>query len=170
MNHKNNFKELLPYIAILVTVIILKMFVFTTIRVNGSSMDPTLKNKDLMILDKISYRFNKIKRNDIVVVKTKNDKLIKRVIGLPGESIKYENNTLYINDKEYRDLVNWTTTDDFDITEFGIDKIPENCYFVMGDNRPNSIDSRIIGPVKKDDIIGHAVFTIFPFSRFGSKK
>lgn len=170
MNHKNNFKELLPYIAILVTVIILKMFVFTTIRVNGSSMDPTLKNKDLMILDKISYRFNKIKRNDIVVVKTKNDKLIKRVIGLPGESIKYENNTLYINDKEYRDLVNWTTTDDFDITEFGIDKIPENCYFVMGDNRPDSIDSRIIGPVKKDDIIGHAVFTIFPFSRFGSKK
>ena len=170
MNHKNNFKELLPYIAILVSVIILKMFVFTTIRVNGSSMDPTLKNKDLMILDKISYRFNKIKRNDIVVVKTKNDKLIKRVIGLPGESIKYENNTLYINDKEYRDLVNWTTTDDFDITEFGIDKIPENCYFVMGDNRPDSIDSRIIGPVKKDDIIGHAVFTIFPFSRFGSKK
>ena len=62
MEKKNTFKELLPYIIILITVIILKTFVFTTIRVNGSSMDPTLKNKDLMILDKISYRFKKIKR------------------------------------------------------------------------------------------------------------
>lgn len=170
MEKKNTFKELLPYIIILITVIILKTFVFTTIRVNGSSMDPTLKNKDLMILDKISYRFKKIKRNDIVVVKTKNDKLIKRVIGLPGESIKYENNILYINNEKYRDIVNWTTTNDFDIAEFGIDKIPEDCYFVMGDNRTDSIDSRIIGTISKNDIIGHAVFTIFPFSRFGAKK
>lgn len=170
MENKNAIKELLPYIIILIAVIVLKTFIFTTIRVNGSSMDPTLKNKDLMILDKISYRFNKIKRNDIVVVKTKNDKLIKRVIGLPGESIKYENNILYINNEKYQDIVNWTTTDDFDITDFGINKIPKDCYFVMGDNRPDSIDSRIIGVIKKDDIVGHAVFTIFPFSRFGSKK
>lgn len=170
MENKNYIKELIPYVIILVVIILLKTFVFTTIRVNGSSMDPTLKNKDLMILDKISYRFKPIKRNDIVVVKTKNDKLIKRVIALPGESIKYENNILYINGKEYKDIVNWTTTNDFDIEEFGIDKIPEDYYFVMGDNRINSIDSRIIGPVSKKDIMGHATFTIFPFSRFGSKK
>lgn len=170
MENKNYLKELLPYIIILVVVILLKTFVFTTIRVNGSSMHPTLKDKDLMILDKISYRFKPIKRNDIVVVKTKSDKIIKRVIALPGESIKYENNILYINGKEQKDFVNWTTTNDFDIEEFGVEKIPKGYYFVMGDNRVDSIDSRIIGLISKDDIMGHATFTIFPFSRFGSKK
>ncbi len=170
MDKKNYLKELFPYVIILIVVVLLKTFVFTTIRVNGTSMDPTLKNKDLMFLDKISYRFKKIKRNDIIVVKTKKEKLIKRVIGLPGESIKYEDDILYINGKEYRDIVNWTKTDDFSIEDFGIDKIPDDCYFVMGDNRKDSIDSRFIGPVKNKDILGHATFTIYPFSRFGSKK
>lgn len=168
--YTNSFKELLPYIVILIVVILLKAFVFTTIRVNGNSMYPTLKNKDLMILDKISYRFKDIKRNDIVVVKTNNDKLIKRVIGLPGEKIKYQNNKLYINEKEFKDIVDWTVTNDFDIKDFGVSKIPDGYYFVMGDNRTDSVDSRMLGLISKEDIMGHATFTIYPFSRFGFKK
>ena len=80
-------KEILPYILIIIFVLLLKSFIITPIRVNGASMDDTLKDKDIMILDKTKYRYSKIKRFDIVVVDIGTEKIIKRVIGLPGESI-----------------------------------------------------------------------------------
>lgn len=163
---KEKYKEILSYIIIIVVVLLIKHYVITPIKVNGNSMNNTLKNKDIMILDKISYRFQEIERFDIVVIKKGNDYLIKRVIGMPGETVEYKNNKLYINGKNIDEKFIHEKTNDF-IME---DKIPDDCYFVVGDNRPVSNDSRYIGVINKKDILGKTSLVIFPFSRFGVKK
>lgn len=163
---KEKYKEILSYIIIIVVVLLIKHYVITPIKVNGNSMNNTLKNKDIMILDKISYRFQEIERFDIVVIKKGNDYLIKRVIGMPGETVEYKNNKLYINDKNIDEKFIHEKTNDFIMEE----KIPDDCYFVVGDNRPVSNDSRYIGVINKKDILGKTSLVIFPFSRFGIKK
>ena len=160
----NKIKEALQYVIILLVVILLKSFVVTTIRVNGNSMYDTLENKDIMILDKISYRFQKIQRFDIVVVRREKDRIIKRVIALPGEEIAYVDNVLYINGEKIEDCYNRVEQENFSVV------LEDDEYFVMGDNRVDSLDSRYIGPIKEDRIEGHAIFTIFPFSKWGQAK
>ena len=162
---KETVKELLPYILIVLIVIIIKFFVVAPIRVNGPSMESTLHDKDIMILDEISYRFKDIKRFDIVVVKYKDEYLIKRVIGLPGEKIEYKNNKLYVNHKYLEENFSHKKTKNFKTK-----KIPNNKYIVLGDNRTDSIDSRIIGSIDRKQIRGKTSLTIFPFNRFGHKK
>lgn len=98
MNKK--VKEILGYVLVIVLVLLVKQFIITPIRVNGASMNDTLYDKDIMILDKISYHFQDIERFDIVVIKMDDEYLIKRVIALPGEKISYQDNKLYINDKK----------------------------------------------------------------------
>ena len=159
--------ELIKYIIIIILVILFRTFFYTLIRVNGDSMNDTLYNGEIMILDRISYRFNDIKRFDIVVVKTDSSYLIKRVIGLPGEKLKYIDGNLYINNKfvkeDYLDYI----TEDFDISDKAI---PDDCYFVMGDNRSNSADSRVYGCFKKERILGKTSLVLFPFSEAGKKE
>lgn len=167
---KENYKEIRVYIIIILIVLLIKVFVVAPIRVNGESMMGTLYHKDIMILDKISYRFSPIKRFDIVVVKYKDDYLIKRVIGLPGEHIEYKNNKLYVNGKAMKENFSHMRTNDFKIDSLGSSKIPKNQYLVLGDNRTNSLDSRMIGFIKSNQISGKTSFTILPFNRFGSKK
>lgn len=163
-------KEISVYIIIVVVIVLLKIYVISPIRVNGTSMDPTLKNGDIMILNKIGYRITKIKRFDIVVIKYKDELLIKRVIGLPGEKIKYENNTLYINDKALDEEFDKTYTYNFSLKEIGSTTVPDNSYFVLGDNREVSKDSRSIGFIDREDIVGKSSLTLFPLNRFGTKK
>lgn len=146
------------------------MYVISPIRVNGTSMDPTLENGDIMILNKIGYRITKIKRFDIVVIKYKDELLIKRVIGLPGEKIKYVNNTLYVNGKKLDEEFDKTYTYNFSLKEIGSTTVPDDSYFVLGDNREVSKDSRSIGFIDREDIIGKSSLTLFPFNRFGTKK
>jgi len=155
-------KEFFPYVVILVVILLLKTFVFTTIRVNGNSMYDTLLDKDIMILDKIGYKFHDINRFDIVVLKRDKDRLIKRVIGLPGEKVAYVDNVLYIDDEVVEDPYNHFDRGDFEVV------LDNDEYFVMGDNREDSLDSFYFGPVHKNQILGHATFTIFPFQRWGS--
>ncbi len=159
---KDSLKELIPYIVIILVVVLIRTFLVTPIKVNGTSMIETLQHGDTMILNKISMRFRSIKRFEIVVIKTSDSYLIKRVIGLPGETIEYKDGKLYINDKEYKDPYYKDNTLDFEKVE-----IPKGYYFVMGDNRGDSIDSRIIGPVKKEDILGTTKLIIFPISDIG---
>lgn len=163
-------KELIPYLIILIIILIIKKFAFGTILVNGRSMEDTLKDGDFMVLDKITYRNHPIQRFDIVVVQVGNEKLIKRVIGLPGEILSYQDNTLYINGEKVEDNHSNRITYDFDLSSFGLNEIPKDTYFVMGDNRTDSLDSRSFGVVEKEDILGKASFILFPFSRFGSVK
>ena len=162
-----SIKETIPYIIIILVVVLIRSYIITPVRVNGLSMYKTLDNGEIMLLNKINYKFNDIKRFDIVVVKTNDDKIIKRVIGLPGETHKIENNKLYINGKQIKDNHPYETTDDFNITELGYDKLPKDCYFVMGDNRNNSADSRMIGCVNKKQIKGQTKLVIFPFKNAG---
>ena len=161
---KNYFRELLPYFIIILVVIFIKVFIVSPIRVNGESMDSTLHDGDIMLLDEVSYRFSDIQRFDIVVIHREDEYLIKRVIGLPGEKIKYVDGKLYVNGKYVKEDFEHKKTNDF----FAI--IDEENYFVMGDNRTNSTDSRSFGTVSRDQILGKTSLTIFPFSRFGNKK
>ena len=154
-------KELIPYIIILGVVIIIRTFIVTPIKVNGSSMYDTLDGSEFMILNKL----DKIERFDIVVVDTPEDELIKRIYGLPGEKISIENNTIYINDIKLEDEYAYGETSNYDSIVLGDDE-----YFILGDNRVVSLDSRTIGPVKKNQIKGTTNFIIYPFKRFGKIK
>lgn len=170
---KQKLKEIYPYIIIIIVVLLIKKFLVAPVRVIGPSMTHTLLDGDIMILDKISYRFNDIQRFDIIVIQSNDSLIIKRVIGLPGDNIEYKNNKLYINNKYYEEnyLDGDTITSDFkleDITKKST--IPEGYYFVLGDNREESSDSRIIGLINKSQIEGKAKLTIFPFNRIGIKK
>ena len=162
--HWEIFLDYGPYLVIIIVVIIIRTFIATPIRVNGASMDPTLVNGEMMVLNKLVVRTRGIERWDIVVVRVDNSNLIKRVIGLPGETIKYENGNLYINGQQKEDLFSLTTTYDFAERLIG-----PNEYFVMGDNRNISQDSRSeqIGNVSKSDIRGRTNIIIFPIGRFG---
>lgn len=165
-------KEISIYLLIIVMVILIRTFIITPVRVNGTSMDPTLKNGEIMILNKIKYNKNDIKRFDIVVVKMDKELLIKRVIGLPNEEIKYVDNKLYINGEYIKEpfLNDDVYTINFSLDDFKLKKIPENCYFVMGDNREVSLDSRTFGCFSKDKILGSANLVLFPFTKLGYKK
>ncbi len=156
-------KELLPYIIIILVVILIRTFIITPVRVSGDSMFDTLINGDILLLKKYDKSFE---RYDIVVFDKGNEQLIKRVIGLPGEYIECKDGKIYINDKQIRDIDTDLITDDFNRIY-----IPKDHYFVMGDNRPVSNDSRYFGPVDKKEIKGTVIeFVIFPFSNFGKVK
>ena len=155
-------KENIVFLIILTAIIITRIFFFSPIRVNGTSMYPTLQDKEFMILNKISLKQG-INRFDIVVVQENNKYIIKRVIGLPGESVMYKDSKLYINGQVIEDNYSKTTTNDFDNVVLG-----ENEYFVMGDNRAVSSDSRIIGPVNIENIKGKTNLIIFPFNKMGT--
>lgn len=154
-------KTLLPYLLIIVVIILIRTFIITPVRVDGTSMNKTLADGDILLL----YKLAKIDRFDIVVLDEEYDDeiIIKRIIGLPGETVEIKDGDVYINDilmpdDEYA----YGDTSDCDKITLGNDE-----YFILGDNRLISKDSRYFGAVKKDDIMGEAVFRLWPFSGFG---
>lgn len=153
-------KSLIPYLIIIVVVVLIRTFIATPVKVNGNSMAPTLKGNEVMILNKLGQ----INRFDIVVLKLddENDNLIKRVIGLPGETIEIQDNKIYINDEELEDNYG-------DGITYNIDKVTleEDEYFVLGDNRTVSLDSRVFGKINKSEIKGTTNFIVYPFKSFG---
>ncbi|HIU23048.1 MAG TPA: signal peptidase I [Candidatus Fimihabitans intestinipullorum] len=157
------FKELLPYIMIVVVVVAIRAFIATPVRVDGASMNPTLEDGEILILKKYD---RSLERFDIVVLDYNGEKLVKRVIGLPGEKIAYKDNKLYVDGKRVKEPFEHEVTDDFELEE----QIPEGYYFVLGDNRINSTDSRMIGAISKEQIQGTTNFSIFPFDKFGTVK
>lgn len=157
--------EILSYVLIIVVVILIKTYIASPIKVNGNSMYKTLHDKDIMILNEYIYYFDDIKRSDIVVVKEKGELLIKRVIGIPGDTIECKNGDVYLNKKKLTETYVNSKTEDFEKVTLNKEQ-----YFVMGDNRSVSLDSRVYGAYDKKDIKGKASFTIYPFNRFGNKK
>lgn len=166
---KNIIKELLPYVLILGGVILIRTFIITPVIVSGDSMKPNLHNGELLLERKIGYNSTNIKRFDIVVIKEDKEEIIKRIIGLPGEHISYKNNKLYVNDKVLEENFDFRKTNDFNLEEIcSCNSIPEGKYLVLGDNRPISKDSRMIGLIDEKDILGKAVYRIWPISKFGN--
>ena len=162
---KNFIKELVPYILIVFVVVLIRTYVATPVIVSGDSMVPTLEDKQLLLLNKIGYNFNDIKRNDIVVVAVSNKEIIKRVIGLPGEIVEYHSNTLYINGHEVEDYYAYNTSDFTLQSICNCDKIPDNKYLVLGDNRAVSADSRIIGLIDRENILGNVTVSLWPIKK-----
>ena len=156
---KSTFKDIIIYILIIFAILLFKKYVISPIRVNGESMMNTLHDGDIMIMNSINYRFSEIKRYDIVIIDEGQELIIKRVIGLPGDTVKCVNNKLYINGKRVKDKYASSKTSDFSVD------VGNGEYFVLGDNRSNSMDSRVFGTFKKKEIIGKTSLTIFPFRK-----
>ena len=162
---KKFIKELIPYIIIVITVVLIRTYLVTPVIVSGDSMIPTLKDKQLLLLNKINYRINNIKRFDIVVIRIDKKEIVKRVIGLPGETVEYRNNILYIDGHEIENKYNFETGD-FNLKSIcNCDKIPADKYLVLGDNRKVSADSRIIGLIDKKDIEGNVNISLWPIKK-----
>ena len=157
-------KEIIPYLIIVLIVMTIRTFIFTPIIVEGESMAPTLDGGELMILKKYDTSYE---RFDIVVVNksVEGDNLIKRVIALPGEVIRYKGNRLYINDEIIEDIYAYGETENFQEIKLGEDE-----YFLMGDNREVSKDSRTLGIIKKREIEGTVGIVLYPFKKFGKIK
>ncbi len=171
---KNETWEWIKALLIAVAVAaIIRFFLLAPIVVDGYSMTPTLHDKDRMIVNKIGYKIGNPDRFDIVVFHAPEKKdYIKRVIGLPGDTIEYKDDVLYVNGKAYKEpyldeykqqVVGGPLTNSFTLAELtGQDKVPENHLFVMGDNRRNSKDSRQIGFVSMDDVVGKTSVVYWP--------
>ena len=164
---KQFWNDIKDYVFIVIAVLLIRTFLCTPAIVDGSSMDTTLAEGKMVIINKLHYRIKDIKRFDIVVVKNREDKdkIIKRIIGLPNEHIEYKDGKLYINGvlKEAKD-VTFQPTEDFEY------QTKEGEYFVLGDNRPVSKDSRMLGTFTKKDILGRVKLRLFPFTKIGIVK
>ena len=156
-------KELIPYGIIIVVVVLIRTFIITPVKVDGSSMKETLFDKDILLL----YKLSSFDRYDIVVLDEAYDDeiIIKRIIGMPGESVSIKNNKIYVNDEEIDNSFAYGTTSDYDKITLGDDE-----YFILGDNRLISKDSRYFGPVKKEEIKGKVIFRLYPFNKIGTIK
>lgn len=154
-------KELIPYVIILIVVVVVRTYLFTPIIVSGPSMQPTLNGGELMILNKNGS----FSRYDVVVVDIGSEEIIKRIIALPGETISCEAGVVYVNGRRQDENYSKGIT-------FSFDKITlkDDEYFVMGDNRENSKDSRVLGPIKQDHIKGTTKLVLFPFNKIGNIK
>jgi signal peptidase I len=156
---------------------IIRFFFFTPIVVDGESMMPTLEHGDRMIVNKIGYTVGEPERFDIIVFHAPEKKdYIKRIIGLPGDHVAYEDDQLYINGEPveepyldaYKQGITGTLTEDFTLEEITNEStIPEGYVFVMGDNRRYSKDSRHIGIVPMEEVIGNTNFVFWPMAEAG---
>lgn len=171
----NAKSELREYVEAFGIAIVLALFIITFIAqsflVQGASMEPSLHNGERLLVDKLTYRIRPPKRGEVIVFKYPSDprrKFIKRIMGLPGDQIEVRNHQLYVNgsalEEEY---INGPTYGDF-----GPIVVPEGSYFVMGDNRNNSDDSRFadVGPVPRKLVVGRALFMYWPIPRLGVVK
>lgn len=168
-DYKPIIKDIISYALIIVIVVLIRIFVFDPVRVDGPSMDNTLKDGQVLILNKIGYKKTEIKRYDIVVadveIDGKKERVVKRVIGLPNESVYAENGNVYVNGKKVKDSFTSSATDDFTLEDLGFTKIEGDSYFLMGDNRDVSLDSRSFGLVNRKQIKGKASFVIWPLNK-----
>ena len=165
------FDWLKAFVVALILALIIRTFFFSPIVVDGPSMQPTLYDRDQMIVNKFIYKLKDPDRFDIVIFHASEDKdFIKRVIGLPGEHVMVKDNVLYINGEEVEQPFlegNHIVTNDFTLEMLpgGHEVIPEGYVLVLGDNRSNSTDSRSLGLVRIDQIVGKTNLVYWPLER-----
>lgn len=178
---KDTLSEVLEWVRFTIVVVLLGLlltnYVIQRNTVQGDSMFPTLLDGDELLVEKVSRYFGAIHRGDIITVNTKGvdaispNNVIKRVIGLPGEEVEIKDGHVYINgeklDEPYLKATVITNGDIRHPENLKV-KLAENEYYCLGDNRPNSKDSRVFGPIPRQNILGHSVVRIYPFDRFGT--
>lgn len=153
---------------------ILYLFVAQFHKVSGLSMYPTMHDGDFLVTEKVSYRFGNPKRGQIVVLKNPRDNsqdFIKRIIAVPGDTLRVENDAVFVNGQKLNETYlppNTPTHSGAFVLESSDIKAGENQYFVFGDNRNHSSDSREWGPVTKEELVGRAFFRYWPPKSIGS--
>ncbi len=170
--HIHSLWEIIEFAVIaLIIVIPIRAFVAQPFVVSGTSMVPTFQNSDYLIVDEISYRFEDPKRGEVIIFKYPKDTtkyFIKRIIGLPGETVVINGNAVTIINKEHPEGF---TLDDSYIQNKSVNYMQTNLgpdeYFVMGDNRAGSSDSRFWGNLPKDLIVGRALVRLLPVKHVG---
>jgi signal peptidase I len=171
-NTKNEFKSWAKSICIALGVaFVVRAFLFAPYIVDGASMEPTLHNEEKIFVNKFNVTDN-FKRGEIVIIKGKEENYVKRIIGLPGDKIEMKKDLLFINGIHLEESY---LTQNLKLAEqmgslltgdFGPEVVPENNYFVMGDNRLHSMDSRNgLGYIQMDMIVGKPEFVFLPFTQ-----
>lgn len=159
-------RDLLVAIGLALVIIV---FLYQPVKVEGTSMAPLLSDQERIFINKFVYRFEPIQRHDVVVFWYPLDRsksFIKRVIGLPGEKVEIRHGIVYVNGHAMQEP--YVPPQYEDMSDFGPIRVPKNSYFVMGDHRISSNDSRVFGPVASKYIYGRAVFAYWPVDHFGS--
>ena len=149
--------------------LVIIIFLYQPVKVEGTSMAPLLSDQERIFINKFVYHFEPIERGDVIVFWYPLDRsksFIKRVVGLPGETIEIRGGRLYLDGKERKEI--YVPASYLDGSSFGPLVIPGEEYFVMGDHRDSSNDSRMFGPVGRQYIYGKAVFAYWPVDHFGS--
>ena len=159
-------RDLLIAIGLALVIIV---FLYQPVKVEGTSMAPLLSDQERIFINKFVYRFEPIQRGDVVVFWYPLDhskSFIKRVVGLPGEAVEIRQGAVYVNGKIVPEP--YVPPQYEDLSDFGPVRVPKDNYFVMGDHRISSNDSRVFGPVASRFIYGRAVFAYWPVDHFGS--
>jgi signal peptidase I len=159
-------RDLLIAIGLALVIIV---FLYQPVKVEGTSMAPLLSDQERIFINKFVYRFEPIQRGDVVVFWYPLDhskSFIKRVVGLPGESVEIRQGAVYVDGKIVPEP--YVPAQYEDLSDFGPVRVPKDSYFVMGDHRISSNDSRVFGPVASRFIYGRAVFAYWPVDHFGS--
>jgi signal peptidase I len=171
-NQKSFLRDTLEIVFLALVLYVVIQYAVQTVHVLGSSMIDTLHDNDLLVASKISYKLHPPQRGDIIVFKPPDElsrDFIKRVIALPGERIHITNSVVYINGKVLREPYlpeKWTYNNNW--PPDGQDQLlGPGQYFVMGDNRNHSSDSRVFGAISIDSILGKAEFRIWPLDQLG---
>lgn len=171
---KSQLREYLE--ALLISVIfagLIIAFVAQSFLVEGSSMEPSFHDGQRLLVEKVSYRFSTPSRGQVVIFKYPSDrrrKFIKRIVGIPGDEILIKNGFLYINGvRMEEDYINGPTYGTYSAPTFGPVLVPQDHYFVLGDNRRNSDDSRYpdVGFVPARDLVGRALISYWPLREIG---
>ena len=155
----------------LVIAVVLYLFIMTPHEVLGNSMYPTYKNGEYLMANKLTYRFGEPRRGDVIIFKYSDTQdFIKRIIGIPGDTIMVKDGKVYVNgtqldESTYLEETVYTSGGDY-LTEGETITIGESQYFVLGDNRPHSSDSRTFGPIEENQIKGKAWIVYLPISEF----
>jgi signal peptidase I len=149
--------------------VVVIVFLYQPVKVEGTSMAPLLSDQERIFINKFVYRFEPIQRGDVVVFWYPLDRsksFIKRVVGLAGETVEIRQGRVYVNGKIVPEP--YVPSQYEDLSDFGPVRVPKDSYFVMGDHRISSNDSRVFGPVASRYIYGRAVFAYWPVDHFGS--
>lgn len=165
-----SFKEFIVFILLTFAIVLpIRMYIAQPFIVSGESMDPTFATGQYLIVDQITYRLNEPQRGDVVIFRLPQEPsrfLIKRLIALPGETIKIDGNTIYIKKPGSEEF--FILNDSF-ITHHKETQLEEtledNEYFLLGDNRANSLDSRFFGTIDRKFLVGRALVRLFPFNK-----
>lgn len=180
--YSTNFRSILNFFLELIKIVIISLAIIIPIRayvaqpfyVEGASMEPNFYDKEYLIVNEIGYRFTKPERGDVVIFRPPNNYkvyYIKRIIGLPNETVEIKDNQIKIynegnpdgfvlDESQYLNKENFYSTEEVNI------KLEDGQYFVLGDNRRNSLDSRRLGPINFANIKGQVFLRALPFSRF----